>query len=159
VQYQIERRVKTDIFLKAEFIEPFAIHECCQPAGSLRRISERDFQRQLSDARSSHASHCAEAAKNIAGNAAELRVIENVEKFRPEFQIRFFCDQRVLVQREVPVVYAWTMEETTVRIAKHARDFWGEWGCVEPLPCFPYVHEVDWLAIVIGNICSSTTAQ
>ena len=128
-------------------------------AGSLRRMSERKFQRQLSDPRGSYAIYCAEAAKNIAGNAAELRVVENVEKFRPEFQIRFFCDSRVLVQREVPVVYAGTMKEATVGIAKDARDFGREGGCVEPLPSFPDVEEMDWLAIVIGNICSPTAAQ
>src|SRR5579862_928228 len=51
------------------------------------------------------------------------------------------------------------MKETPVGIAKHACHFRGEGGCVEPLPSFPDVHEVDRLAIVVGNIRSSAAAQ
>src|SRR5271157_5691725 len=155
----MERKAKTNVFLKPKFMGPFATSRCFKAGRMSSRPSERKFQRHLPDTRSARASHRPKTAKDIAANAAELRVVENIEKFRPEFQIRFFCDQRALVEREVPVVYAGTVEETTVGIAENARVFGGEGGCIEPLSSFPDVKEMDRLAIVVGNICSPTAAQ
>jgi hypothetical protein len=106
--------------------------------------------------RGSRARNLTEVAQNIAGDRTELRVIENVEVLCPEFQIRFFCDRRSLVEREVRVVYAGTVEETTVGIAEHAWAFGGEGGCIEPLSSFSDVKETDRLAIVVLNIGSLT---
>src|SRR5262245_52944749 len=98
--------------------------------------SERQLQCHLPDSGGTRSCNLTKAAKNVAFDATELRVIKNIEEFRPEFQIRSFCDQRVLVEREVPVVYAGTMEEAALGIAEDACGFRRKWGCIEPLSSF-----------------------
>src|SRR5262249_18851085 len=61
----------------------------------------------------------------------ELRVIENVERFKAQFQLLGLSNLRVLRQRHVKIIQSRAMEETASRVSELTKRFVGEKGWIE----------------------------
>src|ERR1044071_9823661 len=78
-----------------------------------------ELRAQLPDARSSRATHQAEAAAaDVAVRIVELRVVENVEELAAEFKSQRFRNANSLPHTEVRIDDAGAMEETPAGVAK-----------------------------------------
>ncbi len=88
--------------------------------GALRGVLEDGFRAELEDSGVTGSGDLAKVAgRESAADGGELRVIEDVETFRPELDLAasFFAQEEALVEGEVPVVAAGSGQGVVAQVA------------------------------------------
>ena len=89
--------------------------------------SKRKLQRRLSDPAVPGVRDLADVAIDLTSRVRELRVVEHIEEFQTKLERAGFADTSVLVQREVPIIDSWAMEEPALGVSHDTQRFGGEW--------------------------------